>query len=63
MQILDVSLWVDTNFNKLENIIKKMIDQEGGKGSDINTGNLEDQDFESDDSDLYDCGFVHSDGE
>ena len=63
MQILDVSLWVDTNFNKLENIIKKMIDPEGGKGSDINTGNLEDQDFESDDSDLYDCGFVHSDGE
>lgn len=57
-KLLNVSLWVDKNFNKLESLVKQYIELEKKNNNIIYNDKYESSNDDSiDDLDLYDCGF------
>ena len=57
-KIMDVSLWVDKNFNKLEEIINEFIQNKNNNNDFLYGISIDENDDSLEDSDSYDCGFL-----
>jgi hypothetical protein len=57
--LLDISLWIDKDFSKLESIVKNFIESEKKDNyfNSYNNNISNSNDDSIDDLDLYDCGF------
>ena len=58
-ELLDISLWIDKDFSKLESIVKNFIESEKKDNyfNSYNNNISNSNDDSIDDLDLYDCGF------
>ncbi len=55
---MDVFLWVDKNFNKLEEIINEFIQNKNNNNDFLYGISIDENDESLEDSDSYDCGFL-----
>jgi hypothetical protein len=55
---MDVSLWVDKNFNKLEEIINEFIQNKNNNNNFLYRISIDENDDSLEDSESYDCGFL-----